>query len=411
MYHVHNAGGSEYEAADQTRRAAWPAAENAAAAPPDPQGPGDAERSACGETSAAGPDRSDTHGWRLTAALVEVDPPPAAKPVRSAPSVEEPSRTWRERLAEKVRAGRVNLSRKEAEAVRGLVETVERRRQVGSLNVSRLQLDKVTEAARLGDVIMVEAPGLYFLDYGGRVAYEGLLAEDRRVMEFASAFVKGLREEYPEAKIVVVGLYDDYNFKKPNSLESAVPWPFDPDRVREFRESVLGVLEEAGLILPGARHWQEHIDFFEADLVRVARNLVDDLTREGHTIESNGRVDYVNSEVENPEHFRFPLIDRSGRPYCVILDLAKMLESLKIIRGVHPGRQVRHVAAFGSCFKSQQDQLWELLLIFGVKYHECHTVFIREDSPPGQVTLDTQRLLRSARRPYGQSHDRHELTA
>ncbi|MEV3923247.1 hypothetical protein [Actinomadura coerulea] len=269
----------------------------------------------------------------------------------------------------------------------------------------------MTEAARLGDVIMVEAPGLYFLDYGGRVTYEELLAEDRRVMEFASAFVKGLREEYPEAKIVVVGLYDDYNFKKPDGLELAVLWPFDPDRVREFRESVPGVLEEAGLILPGAQHRRDHIDFFEADLVRVAHNLVDDLTREGYTFESNGRVDYVNSEVENPEHFRFPLLDRSGRPYCVILDLAKMLESLKIIRGVHPGRQVRHVAAFESCFKSQQDQLWELLLIFGVKYHECHTVFIREDSPPGQVTLDTQRLLRSARRPYGQSHDRHELTA
>lgn len=72
MYRVHNAGGSEYEAADQTGRAALPAAENAVAATPlDPQGPGGAERSAREEASAAGPDRSDTHGWRLTAALVD----------------------------------------------------------------------------------------------------------------------------------------------------------------------------------------------------------------------------------------------------------------------------------------------------------------------------------------------------
>ncbi|MGI5206032.1 hypothetical protein ACQEU6_31225 [Spirillospora sp. CA-108201] len=391
MRSVYNTGGPGDEAADQTRGAVPPA---------DPSGPGSAERSAEKAASAVGSDRSDTHGWLLTAALSKVGPPSEGKSVRSAPSGEGSSPTWPQWLTEKVRKGRVGLSRGELKVVRGLVQTVENCGRVGILNASRLQPDRVIEAADHGGVILVEAPGLYFVDYGGRVTSENLLPEDRLGLEFASRLVKALRDDYPDAKVVVVGLYDDYNPYSHSTPRGAVSWPFDPDRVREFRESVPGVLEEAGVISPGADR-RDHVEFWEADMVSAAHNLIDELTGSGYTIESDGRLDYVNPEVENPEHFRFPLRKENGHLACEVLDLVKVLKSMEILRAANLDREMRLVVALPEYFRKQQDRLWELLRIFGVQYYEYHNVFYPEDALPGEVTRAAQRLLRSARQHGG----------
>ncbi len=261
-----------------------------------------------------------------------------------------------------------SLSKSEKTAIIQQIACVEEPYTTGDVNFSRVQSDDIRRLLAIGENLEFEALGPYLSDY---LSYQGVISRDNLTPVDAIGLVvaASLRKIFPDA--LTVSFYDDYN---PLAFSTA---HFTPDTKVMFCRSLVSLMQSAGIIPPRPKAWKDYVLLSESNQVAHADKLVSMLAAH-KKIERNGQeIFFVNSRAENPLHYRFCLRTKAGRWTCEALDAAAFLPQLHL--------QNIHLIVLPNYMKEQQDRVWELLRVIGIKPDHYHNIFFNPTANPTQV--------------------------
>ena len=115
----------------------------------------------------------------------------------------------------------------------------------------------------------------------------------------------------------------------------------------------------------------------ESEKIKDALVLVNRLEEEGH-IERNGEeIFFINESAENADFKRIKLRNRHGKWLCEALDAATYLNPENL--------RITHLVVLPNEFKKQQDKVWEILRVLGIKPDNYHNIFFDSDMNPQEV--------------------------
>ena len=246
------------------------------------------------------------------------------------------------------------------------------------VDFSRCQLDKVVKAYNSGRRVEFESFSPYLSDYDlstGRMREDNLTATD----EIGLAIGKVLREEFPNARLI--SLYDEYNTEMPDtSNPRGIPEPGPqitlPDETkRVFREDITQLLMKRSLISKNATDNDgEYLLISESSKTEEAETLVNKLEANGNIEHDEQAIYFINPESENPAYRKIQLRTKAGRWLCEALDASSYIKPENL--------EITHLVVLPNHFKEQQDKVWEILRVLGIKPTNYHNIFFDENNDP-----------------------------
>lgn len=267
------------------------------------------------------------------------------------------------------------------------------------VNFSKCQMGEIVKALKSGKPLEYEALSPYLADYDG---VNGKIWLDKLIKADAIGLaVSGLlRRAFNAANARLISLYDEYNSGMPDSTnllgapESEGPQIKYSDQAKEnFKDSLRETLESNGSIRKNDKEGENYLFVSESSKVEAAENeLLPRLKEyfkahpEQGCIEEKGKetnekdnkeITFVNNAAENPEHRRIQLRTKNGRWRCEALDASSYLNSENL--------KITHLVILPNEFIEQQDKVWEMLRILGIKPTNYHNIFYDKDVLPETV--------------------------
>ncbi|PIY96907.1 MAG: hypothetical protein COY66_01925 [Candidatus Kerfeldbacteria bacterium CG_4_10_14_0_8_um_filter_42_10] len=267
------------------------------------------------------------------------------------------------------------------------------------VDFSQCQFNQIINAYQSGNKVEFESWSPYMSDYNtstGEIWSDKLTESDAIGLEVA----KVLRKKFPKARLI--SLYDEYNSSMPDSadawgrpskeatdekgtvLKDAKNNPLDAGQIafsdearQAFRDSVEKTLRDREVILPSEKEGKNFLLVSESSKVKDAEMLVEKLEANGNIEHDGEAIYFVNPDSENPAYQRIILRTKTGRWLCEALDASSYMnpENLKIT----------HLVVLPEHFKEQQNKVWEMLRMLGIKPTNYHNVYYDEKQNPLRV--------------------------
>ncbi len=255
------------------------------------------------------------------------------------------------------------------------------------VDFSRILLDEVMADKKEGKLIEFETFSPYLADYNlttGEIDKNRLIPMDNIGLKLSKTF----REIFPQGRLV--SFYDEYNTGMSDSSDPrGIPLPDGkqvilPDQVKEkFRKSIVDLLKEEGAISPDAAEGDTYLMVSESSKQDHAKNLAIKLKEKGllvGDIEQDGELKFANPDAENPIFREIALRTKNGRWLCEALDASAFLSPENL--------DITHVVVLPEQFRDQQDKVWEMLRVLGIKPENYHNIFYDENINP-EIAIST----------------------
>ncbi len=274
-----------------------------------------------------------------------------------------------------------SLSRKTLREIQEQIKAKEVAAIHDGVDFSRIQIDQLMRPLPPGMYRDVETWGPYLTHFDtatGEIHEDNLSATDHIGLRLAATF----RELLPGSR--PVSLCDDYNgvepYKKGELLSDHEEYgpSFSEQAKRNFRHSVAGTLKRHGALADDAVEGRDYFMLSEESNVAYAQQFVDLLDAEQSWIERNGdELTFVNEDAENPAYRNIHLRSKSGHWSCVALDAAAFLMPVNL--------SIVHLVVLPDYMKIQQDKVWELLRLIGIRPINYHNIFYDPSLPPEHI--------------------------
>ncbi len=273
------------------------------------------------------------------------------------------------------------LSQPEIDKYKREVRNIESQHTKNGVDFSRIQIDQVMAAKNGGRKIEFETFSPYISDYDlrtGEIWKDKLIPADR-IGLFLS---KTLRDIFPDA--CLISLFDDYNTSMPdNTNPRGMPVTNGkqltlPDNVKNnFRTNIVNLLREVGSVSQNAVEGQNYLMISESSKQADAEKLVGRLKAQGFIEQKGEEIVFVNKNSDNPLFRHITLRGKNGRWLCEALDASTYLNPKNL--------EITHVVVLPNHFKDQQDKVWEVLRVLGIKPENYHNIFFDETVVPQTV--------------------------
>lgn len=263
--------------------------------------------------------------------------------------------------------------------------SVEKEATVNGVNFAKCQMDVLTEEIDSGREFEYESFSPYLADYNmstGEIWGNNLAKHD----EIGIAIAKMLREKFSGARMI--SLYDEYNTNVPDSSDArGVPTPDAPQLVLDeatktnFKKSFEELLRERGAIRENDNEGKDFLFVSETEKIQDAEKLVEMLENvPGKTYikRKDDLITFTNPEAENPEYSEITLRTKNGRWLCEALDASSYLKKENLDKS--------HLVILPNHFEKQQDKVWEILRVLGIKPEHYHNIFYDENVAPEVIT-------------------------
>lgn len=269
------------------------------------------------------------------------------------------------------------------------------------VDFSKAQIEAVFKAYQDGKQVEFESISPYLADYDTQTgAIDPACLVQADVVGIAIA--KVLRNFFPKARMIV--LYDDYNVDttpspahlpassmchKIRSIEEKyegeelLPHSFSEEARKIFVENVRSILFSSGVLHEGEQENKDYLLVSERQKEFDVEALVSLLEVEGrgagvNYIEREGeRIIFVNPRAENPKHQRITLRTSKGRWLCAALDASAYVK--------HENLFITHLVILPDQYKEQQDKVWEILRVLGIKPTNYHNIYYSLDTSCGDI--------------------------
>ena len=260
----------------------------------------------------------------------------------------------------------------------------EKEATVEGVNFSKCQMDVLFAEMKSGRPLEFESFSPYLTDYNRKT---GEIWEDRLVEadEIGLTIAKVLRAEFPAARMI--SLYDEYNSDLTDSsdarglpLRDAPQLPISEPAKKKFKENIEILLQKRGIIGPDDVAGKNYLLISESAKVQDAEKLVarlEDADGKNYLQRDGELIKFVNPDAENPAYSEITLRTKNGRWLCEALDASSYLnpENLKI----------SHLVILPDHFVKQQDRVWEILRVLGIKPNNYHNIFYNDKLPAEKV--------------------------
>lgn len=237
------------------------------------------------------------------------------------------------------------------------------------VDFSKCQMDVIVSSYNSGDPIEFESFGPYMEDYMETgMSPETLINADKIGVNVA----KILRDKFPKGRMI--SLFDDLH-----GVEKA-----ETEAVIKFRNEIRNVLG----ITPEDKEGEDYLLVSETDKIKDAEILVDQLkaSGKGRIKESGQKIIFVNPEAEEKKDRKITLRKKDGSWTCQALDASSYLKE--------ENRNTTHLVVLPNSFKTQQDQVWEILKALGIaKPDTYHNIFFDKNADPENVTRVIQESI------------------
>ena len=261
------------------------------------------------------------------------------------------------------------------------LEFTEKEATVEGVNFSRCQMDRIAVDYNSGKSVEYESFSPYLADYNlhtGEIWSDKLTESDIIGLEVA----KTLRSEFPKARMI--SLYDEYNTNMPDtSNERGMPVVGGPQLTLpestkiNFKNNIEQLLADRGIISQDKKECEEYLLVSESSKIKAAEELVKQLEAVGYIDHQGESINFINPEAENPAYRKIQLRTKNGRWLCEALDASSYLNPENLA--------ITHLVVLPNHFKEQQDKVWEVLRVLGIKPDNYHNIFYDEKIDPKKV--------------------------
>jgi hypothetical protein len=259
------------------------------------------------------------------------------------------------------------------------------------VNFSKCQMGEIVKALKEGNPVEYEALSPYLADYNtatGEIWQDKLLKADAIGLAVSAV----LRKLFDSANARLISLYDEYNSGLPDSTDLlGAPKSEGPqlkylDQTKvKFKNSLKELLASNGSIRESDKEGENYLFVSESSKVTDAeRELVPRLKEyfkahpeHGRIKENGNEIIFVNNEAENPKYREIQLRTPNGRWRCEALDASSYLKPENL--------EITHLVILPNEFKEQQDKVWEILRVLGIKPTNYHNIFYDQEKPPETV--------------------------
>lgn len=282
----------------------------------------------------------------------------------------------KELLAIKTSAGhKAELTKQEIQAIVDYVYAKESHKIYNGVNFSRIQINKIYDQQAAGSPIEFETLGPYlasYIQYGGKMTKENLLPEDAIGLRLATVF----RQLFPHARLV--SLYDEYNskivYKESTSTEEVI---FTKRAINNLKSSLKQLLITTKALSKNPVDGKDFLFIPESEKASDAEILVQKLEKKGYIIRKEHGISFFNPNAENQLYRTIPLRTKNGRWLCEALDAATFLKRENL--------RITHIVVLPEYMKTQQDKMWEILKVLGIKPDKYHNIFFDESRSPEEI--------------------------
>jgi len=286
----------------------------------------------------------------------------------------------------------------------------EKRATHEGVNFSRCQMDTLVQDYLNGKRFEFESYSPYASDYNQKTGeiWEGKLVKADTVgLEVG----KMLRNTFSAPWARLICLWDAYNtgmsedtdfWGKPRDPTKKYPEKHGGVHVaqlrlpeetqKKFSENVESLMRRRGLIRSTDVKDRDYLLISESAKVHDAEQLVKLLDEKG-LIRRNGEAIYFfNPDAENPFYKEIDLRRSDGGWLCEALDASAFLKPENL--------EITHLVILPNYFKKQQDSVWEILRVLGIKPTNYHNIFYDENVAPEKVTAvireQIERIMKAA---------------
>jgi hypothetical protein len=239
----------------------------------------------------------------------------------------------------------------------------------------KCQVGLVVDAYKSGRPVEFESFSPYLADYNtrtGEIWKDKLINEDK----IGLAIAKVLHERFPRAR--AISLYDEYNSGQGVPTGSEVGQiPFKENAKIGFRDNVLKLMKESGAIGDTDKEGENFLLISESSKTVEAEKLVERLDEAGHIQREGQKIYFVNEGAENPQYKRIILRTGTGRWLCEALDASTYLKPENL--------EITHLVVLSKDFVAQQDKVWEILRVLGIRPTHYHNIFYDKSLDPSVV--------------------------
>ena len=289
---------------------------------------------------------------------------------------------------------KLDLTKQEMQAVLDYVYAKEFPQIHDGVNFSRIQIDKILEQQMADVPIEFETIGPYlasYMQFEGIMTEKNLLPEDRIGIKLATVF----RKFFPHARLI--SLYDDYNhnivYKNSSTI---VRMNFSKAVIKKFLVSFKKLLVRNNAISQKAIEGKDFLFIPESELVKDAEKLVATLEAKGFIERKENEIFFHNPEAENQLFRRFQLKTKNGKWLCEALDASTFIKPENVI--------ITHVVVLPEYMKPQQDKLWEILKVLGIKPEKYHNIFFDESRSPESIATIIEDEFKCVREKLSQNN-------
>ncbi len=166
--------------------------------------------------------------------------------------------------------------------------------------------------------------------------------------------------------------------------EEFVPHEFSPEARERFKSEVKRILSFNGFSgLPEGEKNDQYIFVSERQKTLDVGALIPLLEAESRGagvayVERDGeKITFTNPNAENPKFQKVTLRTKSGRWLCTALDAAAYVK--------HENLFIQHLIVLPDEYKEQQDKVWEILRVLGIKPTNYHNIYYNLGDSCGDV--------------------------
>lgn len=290
----------------------------------------------------------------------------------------------------------------------------EKRATHEGVNFSRCQMDTLVQDYLNGKKFEFESYSPYASDYNlntGEIRENILTPTDKVGLEVG----KMLRNTFsaPWARLICLwdayntGMSDDTDFwgkprdptKKYSEKYGAVnaaQLRLPEETQKKFSENVESLMKRRGLIRSTDVAAKDYLLVSESAKVHDAAQLVKLLDEKGFIRRNGEAISFFNPDAENPFYKEIELRRSDGGWLCEALDASAFLKPENLA--------ITHLVILPNHFKRQQDGVWEILRVLGIKPTNYHNIFYDENVAPEKVTAvikeQIERSMKEAQRNH-----------
>ena len=136
-------------------------------------------------------------------------------------------------------------------------------------------------------------------------------------------------------------------------------------------------MKESGAIGDTDKEGENFLLISESSKTVEAEKLVERLDEAGHIQREGQKIYFVNEGAENPQYKRIILRTGTGRWLCEALDASTYLKPENL--------EITHLVVLSKDFVAQQDKVWEILRVLGIRPTHYHNIFYDKSLDPSVV--------------------------